>query len=94
MGRLGVTPNLISLLGLAGNIGAIIDRKQPLFCEWAEVVIVRGDAAPCPQTLTLTRADFARGGSAELYRTESGWKIVWAQDLRGQRPWTISGSDG
>lgn len=71
-----------------------IERKQPLFCEWAEVVIVRGDAAPCPQTLTLTRADFARGGSTELYRTESGWKIVWAQDLRGQRPWTISGSDG
>ncbi|WP_312164194.1 ComEC/Rec2 family competence protein [Phenylobacterium sp.] len=65
-----------------------IEKKQPLFCQWAEVVVVRGDAPPCPAALTLTAADFARGGSAELYRTAAGWRIVWAQDLRGQRPWS------
>jgi competence protein ComEC len=71
-----------------------IERKQALFCEWAEVVIVRGETAPCPRALTLTAAEFERGGSAELYRTPAGWKVVWAQDLRGQRPWTLSGSGG
>ena len=70
-----------------------IERKLPLFCGWAEVVVVRGEAAPCPTTLTLTEADFARGGSAELYRTPDGWRVVWAQDLRGQRPWTGGFSD-
>ncbi|MDP3856013.1 ComEC/Rec2 family competence protein [Phenylobacterium sp.] len=71
-----------------------IDRKLPVFCDWAEVVVVRGEAQACPNALTLTQADFARGGSAELYREPSGWRIVWAQDLRGQRPWTLSGSGG
>lgn len=71
-----------------------IEKKQPLFCDWAEVVVIRGEAPPCPRALTLTQAEFARGGSAELYRTAAGWRVVWAQDLRGQRPWTISGSGG
>jgi competence protein ComEC len=65
-----------------------IEKKQPLFCAWAEVVVIRGQAAPCPAALTLTEHDFARGGSAELYREASGWRIVWAQDLRGQRLWS------
>lgn len=71
-----------------------IEAKQPLFCQWADVVIIRGGAPPCDKALTLTEADFAKGGSAELYKTSSGWRIVWAQDLRGQRPWSISGSGG
>jgi competence protein ComEC len=73
-----------------------IERKLPLFCNWAEVVVVRGEAPSCPNALTLTERDFARGGSAELYRRPDGWRIVWAQDLRGQRPWTIgfSGTGG
>lgn len=67
-----------------------IDGKLPLFCQAAEVVVVRGPAtaADCPNALLLTEDDFARGGAAELYRTPSGWRIVWAQTLRGQRPWT------
>jgi competence protein ComEC len=37
----------------------------------------------------LTGADFRRGGAAELYRDGPGrWRVVWAQDLRGRRPWT------
>ncbi len=71
-----------------------IEHKLPLFCDWAEVVVVRGEAGSCPAALTLTATDFARGGSAELYREPGGWRIVWAQDLRGQRPWTLSGSGG
>jgi competence protein ComEC len=36
----------------------------------------------------LTGEDFARRGSAELYRRPDGWRIVWAQPLRGVRPWS------
>jgi competence protein ComEC len=68
-----------------------IDRKLPVFCQWAEVVIVRGaaDPAACRGALLLTDRDFELGGSAELYRrADGGWRIVWAQPLRGDRPWT------
>lgn len=91
--RAGVeTPRVAAIMTRRAST---IERKLPLFCDWAEVVIVRGEAPACPKALTLTQADFARGGSAELYRTPAGWRVVWAQDLRGQRPWTgPSGSDG
>jgi competence protein ComEC len=37
----------------------------------------------------LTGADFAEGGSAELFRQPDGsWKALWANKLRGRRPWT------
>ncbi|WP_332768065.1 ComEC/Rec2 family competence protein [Phenylobacterium sp.] len=90
--RLGAeTPRIAAIMTRRPST---IERKLPLFCQWAEVVVVRGEAPPCPGALTLTQADFARGGSAELYREPDGWRIVWAQDLRGQRPWTLSGSGG
>jgi competence protein ComEC len=60
-------------------------------CGSSEVVILRNDFPPesCAAPLVLTGADFARGGSAELSRQPSGqWRVVWAQDLRGRRPWT------
>lgn len=59
-------------------------------CSTAQVVILRNDFRPesCPAGLVLTGADFARGGSAEIYRTGGRWRVVWAQDLRGRRPWT------
>lgn len=65
-----------------------IAAKQPLFCQWSEIVIVRGEAAPCPNAIVLDARDFAAGGSVELYRTPEGWKALWAQDLRGRRPWS------
>jgi competence protein ComEC len=53
----------------------------------ADVVVLKGDW-PCEADLVLRPADFARGGSAELYRSGNGWRIVWASELRGTRPWT------
>jgi competence protein ComEC len=72
-----------------------IEAKLPVFCPWAEIVVVRGEApaSACPKALVLTAGDFARGGSAELYREAGGWRVVWAQPLRGQRPWSLSDSD-
>jgi competence protein ComEC len=80
------------------KVSAAWNVKLPLkagrleeLCAASEVVILRNDFRPetCPAPLVLTGADFAHGGSAELYRQGAGrWRIVWAQDLRGRRPWT------
>jgi len=60
-------------------------------CSTAEVAVLRNDMPPqaCAAPLVLTGADFRRGGSAELYRAPDGrWRVVWAQESRGRRPWT------
>lgn len=85
--------------GTAPQVAAIwtrrestVDKTLPGLCDRADVLIVRGeaDASTCPRVLTLSATDFARGGSAELYREPGGWRIVWAQPLRGVRPWTTA----
>jgi competence protein ComEC len=80
------------------KVAAAWNVKRPLkegrfaqMCGSSEVVILRNDFPPesCGAPLVLTGADFARGGSAELYRQPSGqWRVAWAQDQRGRRPWT------
>lgn len=84
------------------KVASAWNLKRPLkegrfaqVCASAEVVILRNDFAPesCPAPLVLTGVDFARGGSAELFRDGPGrWRTIWAQDERGRRPWTW-GSD-
>lgn len=88
----------------APSVGAVWTRrastivaKLPVLCGRAEVIVVRGEAdkAVCPKALVLTAADFARGGAVEMSRQPGGWRLTWAQDLRGERPWTVfSGSGG
>uniref|UniRef100_B0SZ01 ComEC/Rec2-related protein n=1 Tax=Caulobacter sp. (strain K31) TaxID=366602 RepID=B0SZ01_CAUSK len=61
-------------------------------CVEAEIVVLRG-AAPvtppaCRDRIVLDADDFAVGGAVELYRRGGDWWIVWAQPLRGVRPWT------
>lgn len=76
---------------------ATIAQKLPAFCSQAEIIVVRGEAdkAACPGAVVLTAADFARGGAVEMSRQPGGWRLTWAQDLRGERPWTaFSGSGG
>jgi competence protein ComEC len=80
-------------------------REEDLvrLCRHAEVVIIRARTAPriaaCAGSLVFTGADLTRQGSGEFYRDPAGrWRVVWAQGLRGVRPWTavetISDSDG
>lgn len=62
-------------------------------CVRSEVVVLRGPAPAripplCADTVLLTAEDFATGGAAELYRRPDGWRIAWAQPLRGDRPWS------
>ncbi|RAK56344.1 ComEC/Rec2 family competence protein [Phenylobacterium soli] len=67
------------------------DGRIEALCGSAEVIVLRDDfpAGICPGKLVLTGAAFAAGGSAELYRRADGsWRAVWAQSLRGRRPWT------
>ncbi|RYF92425.1 MAG: ComEC/Rec2 family competence protein, partial [Caulobacteraceae bacterium] len=77
-----------------GDIAQWNQRRTPDGKALAELcrakVVVFRSAAPqgCPSGLILSAADFRKGGSAELYRRGEGWRIVWAEPLRGQRPWT------
>ncbi len=79
------------------RVAAAWNLKRPLkpgrpeaLCAGAEVVIVRNaNRPPACAAQVLSAAHFARGGAAELYRQPNGrWRVVWAQDLRGRRPWT------
>jgi competence protein ComEC len=65
-----------------------------LLCESADILVLKAPVAVppnCTQILVLTPADFARGGSVEVYPSKAGWRLQWAQPLRGQRPWTTAG---
>ena len=66
------------------------EGRLEALCASAEIVVLRNDFRPetCRAGLVLTGLEFAQGGSAEIYRTGSGWRVVWAQSLRGRRPWT------
>ena len=74
------------------------DRVEAL-CASAPLVILRTGRMPplaqapaCRGRVVLDEGDLARGGSAELWRASGGeWRVRWAQDLRGDRPWTVSG---
>ena len=75
-------------------------RKRPAepdelsaLCAPAEVVVLRTGEGHCPGKLVLDGPMLARGGAAELYREPQGWRVVWAQDLRGRRPWSASEGD-
>jgi competence protein ComEC len=60
-------------------------------CAGADIVILRSAFAPagaCGHALVLTRADFERGGAAEVFADDKGWRLAWSQPQRGHRPWT------
>ncbi len=52
-----------------------------------------GGGAACAGRLVLGEAALTRGGAAEIFRTPSGYRVDWAQDHRGHRPWSVS-ADG
>ena len=77
------------------------DARVDALCASADLVALRtGDMPPlaqapaCRGKVVLDQGDLARGGSAELWRLPGGgWRVRWAQDLRGDRPWTAAGGD-
>jgi competence protein ComEC len=75
-------------------------QEMTTLCERGDIVITRGQPlqmpGACEGRVVFTPKDFDAGGAAELYRQpDGGWRVVWAQPLRGRRPWTqIEGLDG
>src|SRR5262249_29579242 len=85
--------------GVSPAVGLWWTRRKPKpdrldeLCARSDLLVLRAEIslpAACRGALALRPADFARGGSAEAYRDGSGWRIVWAQPIRGDRPWTRS----
>ncbi|CAN5523229.1 ComEC/Rec2 family competence protein [soil metagenome] len=79
-------------LALSWSKAAPDDDGLTALCAEAEIVVLRGSAPitppACRDRVVLDATDFATGGAAELYRRNGDWWIVWAQPLRGVRPWT------
>jgi competence protein ComEC len=65
-------------------------RNLARLCAHAEILVTRTPvaAADCRAPVVLGPDAFARGGAADIYRSSDGWRIAWAQPLRGQRPWS------
>jgi competence protein ComEC len=67
-------------------------------CKGADIVVTRAYVTPpaaCSSAIVLGPDDFAKGGAAEVFpgggsRGGAGWKLVWSQPLRGERPWSVS----
>ena len=74
-----------------------LDRMADL-CRRSQIVVIRYDhpaPAACDGRIVLHGRDFAEKGAAEIYAAKGGWRIVWAQPIRGERPWTrVSDSGG
>jgi competence protein ComEC len=67
------------------------DGRLKDICRRSQVVIIRYDfpaPAACAGRIVLHGEDFRRGGAAELYAEGPRLRIVWAQPIRGERPWT------
>ncbi|MBU4433618.1 MAG: ComEC/Rec2 family competence protein, partial [Alphaproteobacteria bacterium] len=80
-------------LALSWSRKVVAPETLEALCRDAEIVVLRGGRqgappAACADRIVLTEADFAAGGAAELYRRPDGWWMVWAQPLRGRRPWS------
>jgi competence protein ComEC len=74
-------------------------ERLAALCRGSQILVIRArldPAAPCGQARTLGPDDFARGGAAEVFSTPNqGWRIVWSQPIRGDRPWSrTTGSGG
>ena len=84
------------LPGSGPDVALWARKKPPKPAEFGELcapgrlVVLRstGPWRGCEGAFLLTAEDFAAGGAAELWRTRAGWRVRWANDLRGRRPWT------
>jgi competence protein ComEC len=87
--------------GVTPALGIWWTRRQPKperlgeLCASSDILVLRAAVtlpASCREALVLRPGDFAGGGAAELYPAKGGWRVVWSEPLRGQRPWSLSDS--
>jgi len=97
--RRGCTPKS----GTSPAIGAWWSKLSPPearfadLCERAQIIVIRYAHAPpraCEHKLVLYGQDFEARGAAEIYPARSGWRVIWAQPIRGDRPWTRPSDNG
>jgi competence protein ComEC len=71
------------------------DRLAAL-CANADIFVTRAPVVgrSCAAPTILGPDAFAAGGAADIYRDGRGWRIAWAQPLRGRRPWTGPSGSG
>ena len=63
-------------------------------CKGADILVLKADVTPpdtCSTAIVLGPDDFAKGGAAEVFHSGAGWRLVWSQPSRGERPWSTSG---
>ncbi len=86
--------------GVRPALGIWWTRRQPKpdrlaeLCSASDILVLRADVTlpnACRDVLVLRPGDFAAGGAAEIFATKDGWRLAWAQPLRGQRPWSQIG---
>lgn len=65
-------------------------------CAVSQLVVLRAETVlppACAGRTVLTPPDFRRGGAVELYAAGEGFRLVWAEPIRGNRPWTGASVD-
>lgn len=86
-------------------ISSSATRKPPKpevwarLCRRADIVLLKSRAEPpmglCRGAIILGPAAFETGGSVEVWHAPGGgWRLVWAQERRGRRPWTTPTGGG
>ena len=69
----------------------VLLREFQAACAKADLIILRAERpeGPCATRVVLDDSDFRAGGAVELWRRpDGGWDALWAQPLRGLRPWS------
>ncbi len=69
-------------------------EKLEALCDRVDILVMRADVTlpqACDTAIVLRQADFRRGGAAEVFATQTGWRLSWSQPGRGVRPWTVNG---
>ena len=89
-------------IGQSPAIAAWWTRRKPgpdrlaALCGQADILLLKADVpvpTDCARAQVLRPGDFDQGGAAELFAGPNGYRIVWAQPLRGARPWTGGGEE-
>lgn len=71
-------------------------ERLAALCARADILVARTAVSSdeCRGPLILGSDAFAAGGAADVYASPRGWRIVWAQPRRGERPWTGASGSG
>ena len=93
-GHLGVEELEVATAWLAGRVFAA-DHAEIRVASGAMANLYAfmatcapGDPIIVPPATIAGHVTHNVGGAAELYRRPDGWRIAWAQPLRGDRPWS------